>query len=107
MPLFQALHPGDLKKAVVKQLDRLLDPIRKEFESPELKALLVEAYPEEKKKKKKKAAPSQKKAASAADDGDLMSPNRLDIRVGRITDVRKVRVVHDICTGCCVLWYRV
>merc|ERR1712013_85297 len=39
------IHPGDLKAAVEKYLNRLLDPVRKAFEAPELKKLALEAYP--------------------------------------------------------------
>lgn len=31
------LHPGDFKLAVEKYINRLLDPIRAEFDTPELK----------------------------------------------------------------------
>ncbi|KAJ8315562.1 hypothetical protein KUTeg_007712 [Tegillarca granosa] len=47
----ELLHPGDLKAGVEVYLNKLLDPIRKEFESPELKKLTSQAYPVEKKKK--------------------------------------------------------
>lgn len=69
-----------------------MDPIRKEFEKPELKKLVEEAYPVE---KKKKGPPAPKGGAGTSgggvDNSDIMSPNRLDIRVGRITKVDKVR----------------
>lgn len=42
---FQELHPGDLKKAVVGYLNKLLDPVRKDFETPEMKKLVNLAYP--------------------------------------------------------------
>ncbi|KAJ1921762.1 Tyrosine--tRNA ligase cytoplasmic [Mycoemilia scoparia] len=45
------VHPGDLKKSVSKVINGLLDPIRKEFESPELQKIMKEAYPEPKKVK--------------------------------------------------------
>lgn len=62
-----------------------MDPIRKEFESAELKELIAKAYPTEKKK------PAPKKPTTATvDNGDLMSPNRLNIRVGKIVDIKKV-----------------
>merc|ERR1712168_94677 len=41
----EEIHPGDLKGAVEKYLNRLLDPVRKIFEAPELKKLSQEAYP--------------------------------------------------------------
>lgn len=41
----QKIHPGDLKNAVEVYINRLLDPIRKEFEvNPELKLLASKAY---------------------------------------------------------------
>lgn len=33
----EEVHPGDLKASVERYINRLLDPIRKEFETPELK----------------------------------------------------------------------
>ena len=39
------VHPGDLKSAVEKYLNQLLDPVRKKFETPELKKLTAAAYP--------------------------------------------------------------
>lgn len=49
---FQEVHPGDLKVAVVRELNILLEPIRKTFSSPELKKLSNEAYPKAPKKSK-------------------------------------------------------
>ena len=48
----QEVHPGDLKGAVQRELNSLLEPIRKKFESPELKKLTAEAYPQPPKKSK-------------------------------------------------------
>ncbi len=39
------VHPGDLKNAVIKYLNELLEPIRKDFESEEMKKLILNAYP--------------------------------------------------------------
>jgi len=39
------LHPADLKVAVEFYINRLLDPIRKIFDTPELKQLVSKAYP--------------------------------------------------------------
>jgi len=36
------LHPGDLKATVEKYINRLLDPIRKAFEKPELQYVIYE-----------------------------------------------------------------
>ncbi|KAG5872888.1 Tyrosine--tRNA ligase [Gonioctena quinquepunctata] len=41
----EEVHPGDLKAAVEIYINRLLEPIRKEFEKPELKKLAQSAYP--------------------------------------------------------------
>lgn len=42
----QEIHPGDLKNAVEVYINRLLDPIRKEFETnSKLKSLANKAYP--------------------------------------------------------------
>ncbi len=41
----QQIHPGDLKASVEVALTKLLDPIRKKFETPELKKLTASAYP--------------------------------------------------------------
>lgn len=40
------IHPGDLKASVEVALNELLEPIRKKFESPELRKLTSEAYPD-------------------------------------------------------------
>lgn len=46
----QAIHPGDLKNAVEIYINKLLDPIRKEFETnSKLKSLASKAYPPSKK----------------------------------------------------------
>jgi len=42
----QQIHPGDLKASVELALNKLLDPIRKKFETPELRKLTTSAYPE-------------------------------------------------------------
>lgn len=41
----EELHPVDLKAAVESYLNQLLDPIRREFSSPEMKNLTNQAYP--------------------------------------------------------------
>jgi tyrosyl-tRNA synthetase len=50
--LWQELHPADLKNAVEGYLNCLLTPIRAEFETKEMKAVVARAYPVEKKSKK-------------------------------------------------------
>jgi len=41
----QDVHPGDLKNGVEGYVNRLLDPIRKEFESEDMQKLILNAYP--------------------------------------------------------------
>ncbi|XP_071442443.1 tyrosine--tRNA ligase, cytoplasmic [Hetaerina americana] len=70
----EELHPADLKGSVEIQLNKLLDPIRKIFESPQLKKLVNDAYP----------PPGKQKSVI-----DEISPHRLDIRVGKIVEVAR------------------
>ncbi|XP_062846806.1 tyrosine--tRNA ligase, cytoplasmic [Trichomycterus rosablanca] len=70
------VHPGDLKASVEVALKKLLDPIRKKFETPELKKLTNSAYPATSKNK------------GAAEDDEVI-PSRLDLRVGKIVSVEK------------------
>ncbi|CAG2102943.1 unnamed protein product [Medioppia subpectinata] len=72
------LHPGDLKAAVEKYLNRLLEPIRETFKDPKLKKLTDNAYPSLDKK--------GKVVATSAND---INPSLLDIRVGKIVDIEK------------------
>ncbi|XP_062342441.1 tyrosine--tRNA ligase, cytoplasmic [Osmerus eperlanus] len=80
----ELIHPGDLKASVEVALNKLLDPIRKKFESPELRKLTNTAYPDP---SKTKAAGKGNPKAGGEDD-DLV-PSRLDIRVGKIISVEK------------------
>jgi len=75
----EEIHPGDLKAAVEKYLNRLLDPVRKTFESPELKKLSLEAYP----------PPAKVKAVKGNKpvEVDEVAPYRLDIRIGKVVEV--------------------
>merc|ERR1739848_86272 len=72
----EEVHPADLKGAVEKYLNRLLDPVRKVFESKELKKLTAAAYP-----------PPAKVKPGAKAEPDEVAPYRLDIRVGKIVEV--------------------
>ena len=49
----EEVHPGDLKASVEFYLNRLLDPVRKKFETPALKTLTNKAYPVDAPKKVK------------------------------------------------------
>merc|ERR1712080_674041 len=77
------VHPGDLKSAVENYLNRLMDPVRKIFESAELKKLTERAYP----------APVKAKAVKGgnkpAPEADELTPSRLDMRVGKIVEVAR------------------
>lgn len=80
----ELIHPGDLKASVEVALNKLLDPIRKTFESPELRKLTNAAYPQ----------PSKNKAAvkgspKAVGEDEELAPSRLDVRVGRVISVEK------------------
>ncbi|KAK7124884.1 hypothetical protein R3I94_019067 [Phoxinus phoxinus] len=80
----EQIHPGDLKASVELALNKLLDPIRKKFETPELRKLTSSAYPEPSKNKGgAKGNPKQ-----TADEEEVI-PSRLDIRVGKVISVEK------------------
>uniref|UniRef100_A0A8D0A5A3 Tyrosine--tRNA ligase n=1 Tax=Sander lucioperca TaxID=283035 RepID=A0A8D0A5A3_SANLU len=79
------VHPGDLKASVEVALNQLLEPIRKKFESPELRKLSNTAYPNP---SKTKGAAKGAKAGGGEDDE--LDPSRVDIRVGKIISVEKV-----------------
>uniref|UniRef100_H3CV18 Tyrosine--tRNA ligase n=1 Tax=Tetraodon nigroviridis TaxID=99883 RepID=H3CV18_TETNG len=72
----ETVHPGDLKASVEAALNQLLDPIRKKFQSPELRKLTSSAYPSKTNQKQQRRGPS-------------LVPSRLDIRVGKIISVEK------------------
>uniref|UniRef100_A0A8C2CYW9 Tyrosine--tRNA ligase n=2 Tax=Cyprinus carpio TaxID=7962 RepID=A0A8C2CYW9_CYPCA len=78
----EQIHPGDLKASVELALNKLLDPIRKKFETPELKKLTASAYPEPS-KNRAKGNPKQ-----TVDEEEVI-PSRLDIRVGKVISVEK------------------
>ncbi|XP_056267996.1 tyrosine--tRNA ligase, cytoplasmic [Pseudoliparis swirei] len=83
----EAVHPGDLKASVEVALNKLLQPIRKKFESPELRKLSNAAYPST-----TKGGKGAKAAAGGGGGGgeeDELAPSRVDIRVGRIISVGK------------------
>uniref|UniRef100_A0AAZ3S1I4 Tyrosine--tRNA ligase n=1 Tax=Oncorhynchus tshawytscha TaxID=74940 RepID=A0AAZ3S1I4_ONCTS len=85
----ELIHPGDLKAGVEVALNKLLDPIRKKFESPELRKLSSTAYPDP--SKNKGAGKGNPKVA----EEDELVPSRLDIRVGKVISVEKV-LIHSL-----------
>ncbi|PIO29891.1 hypothetical protein AB205_0109490 [Aquarana catesbeiana] len=80
----QEVHPGDLKASVEKALNKLLAPIREKFNSPEMKKLSNDAYPDPTKQK-----PVTKTTNKSAEPEDLI-PSLLDLRVGKILSVSTV-----------------
>ncbi|KAM6116091.1 tyrosine--tRNA ligase, cytoplasmic [Phoenicopterus ruber ruber] len=78
----QVVHPGDLKNSVEVALNKLLDPIREKFNSPELKKLTSAAYPNP-----SKAKPAEKGTKNS--EPENVVPSRLDIRVGKVISVEK------------------
>merc|ERR1712045_1050168 len=74
----EEVHPADLKGAVEKYLNRLLEPVRKVFESKELKKLTNAAYP-----------PPAKVKPGAKSEPDEVAPYRLDIRIGKIVKLSR------------------
>jgi tyrosyl-tRNA synthetase len=79
----EAIHPGDLKAAVEVYLNRLMEPVRKIFESKDLKALTERAYPAP---AKEKAAKGGNKPAPVEEE---LGPARLDMRVGHVLEVAR------------------
>ncbi|KAM4699442.1 tyrosine--tRNA ligase, cytoplasmic [Discoglossus pictus] len=79
----QLVHPGDLKLSMEKALNKLLDPIREKFTSPELKKLSCEAYPAPSKQKITAKTPAKNSAPEELD------PSLLDIRVGTVLSVNR------------------
>uniref|UniRef100_A0AAQ5Z4B6 Tyrosine--tRNA ligase n=1 Tax=Amphiprion ocellaris TaxID=80972 RepID=A0AAQ5Z4B6_AMPOC len=75
----ELIHPGDLKASVETALNELLEPIRKKFESPELRKLTNSAYP----------GASKTTGNCLHAENDELAPSRLDIRVGKIISVDK------------------
>merc|ERR1712088_219541 len=79
----EEIHPGDLKAAVERYMNELLDPVRKKFETPEMKKLINGAYPPPLKIKPEKGG------VVGTAGVDESKPSRLDIRVGKIVQVSK------------------
>ena len=64
-------------------MNELLSPVRKKFETPEMKKLINAAYPPPPKVKPGKGG------AGAPAGLDETKPSRLDIRIGKIVEVSK------------------
>merc|ERR1719239_2161337 len=83
----EKVHPGDLKSAVEKYLNRLMEPVRKTFETPELKKLVAAAYPPP--AKAKPSGGKGGKGGAAPPATDEIIPSRLNMKVGRIVEVSR------------------
>ena len=73
------VHPGDLKSSVETYLNRLMEPVRKIFDTKEMKSLTERAYPPPPKEKKGGNKPALEPEAEG--------PSRLDMRIGKILEV--------------------
>ncbi|XP_061671096.1 tyrosine--tRNA ligase, cytoplasmic [Syngnathoides biaculeatus] len=78
----ELIHPGDLKASVEEALNALMEPIRKKFQTDELRKLTNSAYPPTNTK-------GAGKGAKAGGDDEELAPSKLDIRVGKIVSVEK------------------
>ena len=73
------LHPGDLKNAIMEYLKKIIEPIRKAAETPDMKKKQNQAYPPPPKKAK-----GPPKPAAGADE---FVPSKFEMRVGKIVEV--------------------
>ncbi|XP_049537582.1 tyrosine--tRNA ligase, cytoplasmic [Anopheles darlingi] len=98
----QELHPGDLKAAVEVYINRLLEPIRKTFDTDFYRELTDRAYPPPVKagsgKQAAKAATAPAPSGGAAATGEN-TPDKLELKVGQILDAIK----HPDADSLCVL----
>ena len=79
---------GDLKASVENYINRLLAPIIKALDTPELKALTELAYP----------SPSSKKVVAAQAQSEN-SPDKMELKVGKVLEAIK----HPDADSLCVL----
>lgn len=85
----ELVHPGDLKASVEVALNKLLEPIRKKFEMPELRKLTNSAYPDPSKNKSGGKGTKAGGGGGGGGEDDELAPSRLDIRVGKVVSVEK------------------
>lgn len=76
----EEVHPGDLKASVETYINRLLDPIRKAFDTKEHRELTEKAYPT--------------KVAQKVDEN---SPDKLELKVGKIVEANKHPDADTLC----------
>ncbi|XP_035777996.1 tyrosine--tRNA ligase, cytoplasmic-like [Anopheles albimanus] len=98
----QELHPGDLKAAVEVYINRLLEPIRKTFDTDFYRELTDRAYPPPVKagsgKQAAKTATAAAPAGGAAAVGEN-TPDKMELKVGQILEAIK----HPDADSLCVL----
>lgn len=84
------IHPGDLKTATANYINQLLNPIRAQFQTPEMVKLVLDAYPEDASKLEiiSKAMAILKLKANTTPE-QRIDFSRFDIRVGQIKSVNK------------------
>ena len=56
----ESLFPADLKIGVTDAINNMLEPIRKELDTDEVRSIIAKGYPPEKKQKKKGGKPIQR-----------------------------------------------
>lgn len=78
----EQLHPGDLKTSVENYINRLLDPIRKVFDTKELRDLTEKAYP------------TKKEVAQKQDEN---SPDKMELKAGKIVEAVKHPDADTLC----------
>eukprot|EP00731_Ephydatia_muelleri_P032295 Em0023g802a len=87
----QDIYPLDLKNAVALELNKLLDPIRKKFDSdPKIQRTRSVGYPDDTCKPKQQAptAPVEEVSA-AASKGGATDISKLNLKVGQIVAIEK------------------
>jgi tyrosyl-tRNA synthetase len=78
----EQLHPGDLKASVENYINRLLEPIRKAFDTKEHRDLTERAYP------------TKKEVAQKQDEN---SPDKMELKVGKILEAAKHPDADTLC----------
>jgi tyrosyl-tRNA synthetase len=81
------LDPVDLKLGVTDALNAFMDPVRRDFESPEMQDLIRRAYPEGEKSEEPKKA--DKKAFKAAEADKPVDVSRMELRAGKVLSAEK------------------
>jgi tyrosyl-tRNA synthetase len=76
----ESLFPADLKIGVTDAINNMLEPIRKELDTDEVRSIIAKGYPPEKKQKKKGGKPKKGK-------NDVPPFCQVNLKVGRITKV--------------------